>query len=214
MARVRVLDPVDRVSEIIFGLLMALAITGSLSVAGAGRDEVRSMMFAALGCNIAWGLVDGIMYLVGTLTERTRRANLVARLHATPGAAEAHGMIAEELPERLGDAADATLLEPLRRHLLALPRSELDAGLNRRDYAGALGVFLLVVLSTFPVVIPYAFIDELKLAMRTSNLVSLVTLFAGGWFLARHSGGSPWKSGLAMAAIGAALSAAIIALGG
>jgi VIT1/CCC1 family predicted Fe2+/Mn2+ transporter len=210
----RVLDPIDRVSEVIFGLLMALAITGSLSVASAGEEEVRSMMFAALGCNIAWGLVDGIMYLAQTLTERTRRANLVARLHATPGTADAHALIAGELPERLGDAADATLLESLRRHLLALPRSALDTRLLRNDYAGALGVLLLVIVSTFPVVIPYAFIDELKLAMRVSNLVALVTLFAGGWILARHSGGSPWKSGLAMAATGAALSAAIIALGG
>ncbi len=210
----RVLDPIDRVSEVIFGLLMALAITGSLSVASAGREEVRTMMLAALGCNIAWGLVDGIMYLVGTLTERTRKANVVARLQATPGRSEAHALIADELPERLGDGADAALLESLRKHLLALPRPALDARLRRDDYAGALGVFILVVLSTFPVVIPYAFIDELKLAMRASNLVSLATLFAGGWILARHAGGSPWKSGLAMAAIGAALSAAIIALGG
>ena len=193
---------------------MALAITGSLSVAGAGRDEVRSMMFAALGCNIAWGLVDGIMYLVGTHTERKRRASLVARLQASAATADAHALIAQELPERLGDAPDGTLLESLRRHLLALPRAELDAGLRRDDYLGATGVFVLVVLSTFPVVIPYAFIGELKLAMRVSNAVSLVTLFAGGWVLGRHSGGSPWKSGLAMAAIGAVLSAAIIALGG
>jgi len=210
----RVLDPIDRVSEIIFGLLMALAITGSLSVASAGGQEVRSMMLAALGCNIAWGLVDGIMYLVGTLTERTRKASLIARLRAAPAAADAHALIAADLPERLRDAADGTLLESLRRHLLALPRASLDARLRRNDYAGALGVFLLVVLSTFPVVIPYALLDDPKVAMRMSNLVSLVTLFAGGWILARHAGGSPWKGGLAMAATGAALSATIIALGG
>ncbi len=210
----RVLDPIDRVSEVIFGLLMALAITGSLSVASAGRQEVRTMMLAALGCNVAWGLVDGIMYLVATLTERTRKSRLVARLQATTDAAQAHALIAEELPERIGDGADAALLESLRRHLLALPRSALDAGLRRDDYLGAFGVFVLVVLSTFPVVIPYAFVDELKSAMRISNLVSLATLFAGGWILARHAGGSPWKSGLAMAAVGATLAAAIIALGG
>ena len=214
MARVRVLDPVDRVSEIIFGLLMALAITGSLSVAGAGRDEVRSMMFAAIGCNIAWGLVDGIMYLVQTLTERTRNVNLIARLHGLPDADLAHRIVAEALPGRLGEQAGAQALEALRQRLLALPANSLDARLHGKDYVGALEVFILVVLSTFPVVIPYAFIDELKLAMRVSNLVSLMMLFAGGWILARYAGGRPWMSGLAMAAVGAALSAAIIALGG
>ena len=33
----RVLDPIDRVSEILFGLIMVLSFTGSLSVAVAGR---------------------------------------------------------------------------------------------------------------------------------------------------------------------------------
>jgi VIT1/CCC1 family predicted Fe2+/Mn2+ transporter len=75
-------------------------------------------------------------------------------------------------------------------------------------------VFFLVVLSTFPVVIPFMLVEELRLAMRLSNLVALVTLFAGGWMLARYAGGSVWKSGFGMAGIGAALSAAIIALGG
>lgn len=210
----RILDPVERVSEVIFGLLMALAITGSLSVASAGREEVRTMMFAALGCNVAWGLVDGIMYLVQTLTERTRNARLIAQLHGMSDADAAHRLIAGELPGPLGEQAGPQLLEALRLRLLAIPASGREARLRGEDYAGAIGVFVLVVLSTFPVVIPYAFVDELKLAMRLSNLVSLVTLFAGGWMLARYSGGSPWRSGLAMAAIGAALSAAIIALGG
>ena len=33
----RVLDPIDRVSEVLFGLIMVLTFTGSLSVAEAGR---------------------------------------------------------------------------------------------------------------------------------------------------------------------------------
>ena len=54
--RERVLDPIERVSEVIFGLLMAMTFIGSLSVATAGREEVRTMMITALGCNLAWGL--------------------------------------------------------------------------------------------------------------------------------------------------------------
>ena len=51
----RVLDPIDRVSEVLFGLIMVLTFTGSLSVAEAGRDDVRAMLIGALGCNLAWG---------------------------------------------------------------------------------------------------------------------------------------------------------------
>jgi len=75
-------------------------------------------------------------------------------------------------------------------------------------------VFLLVVLATFPVVIPFLVFRETALALRVSNALSLAMLFIAGWALARYAGGSPWRGGAAMAATGAVLIAAIIALGG
>ena len=41
----RVLKPIDRVSKVLFGLIMVLTFTGSLSVAEAGRGEVRTVSF-------------------------------------------------------------------------------------------------------------------------------------------------------------------------
>jgi len=57
-------------SEVLFGLIMVLTFTGSLSVAEAGRDEVRTMLIGALGCNLAWGIIDAVLYLMGSLAER------------------------------------------------------------------------------------------------------------------------------------------------
>src|SRR3954470_22597934 len=68
--RERVLDPLARTSEILFGVIMALTFTGTLSVATAGREEVRTLLVGIIGCNIAWGLVDGVMFLMSALTER------------------------------------------------------------------------------------------------------------------------------------------------
>jgi hypothetical protein len=82
--RERVLSPADRVSEMIFGLLMALTFVGAVSVADAGREQIRDMFVAALGCNLAWGLVDAVMYLVHTVTDRGRSLTLFAR-HGRPG---------------------------------------------------------------------------------------------------------------------------------
>ena len=59
----RLLDPIDRVSEVLFGLIMVLTFTGSLSVAESGREDVRTMLIGALGCNIAWGVIDAMLYL-------------------------------------------------------------------------------------------------------------------------------------------------------
>ena len=212
--RERVLDPVHRVSEIIFGLLMALSFTGALSVATAGREEIRTVMFTALGCNLAWGLVDAVMYLVQTLTERTRNFTLMRRVRSVVAPKEAHAIIADAMPGRLGSVINAEGLEEIRRRLAALPEPPARGRLGRDDYVGALGVFLLVVLATFPVVVPFMLFAETALAMRVSNGVALATLFLAGYRLARYSGASPWRSGFAMAAIGAALVAAIMALGG
>ena len=63
----RVLEPIDRVSEVLFGLIMVLTFTGSLSVAEAGRDDVRTMLIGALGCNLAWRI-----YLHSHLTDQQK----------------------------------------------------------------------------------------------------------------------------------------------
>lgn len=49
----------DRISEVLFGLIMVLTITCWFSIAGAGRTEVRQMLIGAIGCNLARGLING-----------------------------------------------------------------------------------------------------------------------------------------------------------
>jgi hypothetical protein len=56
----RVLEPGERISEVLFGLIMVLTFTGSLSVAEAGREDIRTMLVGALGCNLAWGIIDAV----------------------------------------------------------------------------------------------------------------------------------------------------------
>ena len=212
--RVPVLDPIERVSEIIFGLIMVLSFTGSLSVATAGRDEIHTVLFAALGSNLAWGLVDAVMYLVGTLAERTRKLTLVRRVRSTATPREAQAILADALERHLGAVPGAEVLEVMCQRLNALPELPARAHIGRDDLLGALGVFLVVVLATLPVVVPFMLFNETALAMRVSNAVALVTLFAAGYMLGRHAGFVPLRSGLAMAAIGVVLVAVTIALGG
>jgi hypothetical protein len=68
-----ILDTVDRVSELCFGLFMALTFVGAVSAATAGEDAGRKMLYTALGCNLAWGLADAVMFLVRTLANRGKR---------------------------------------------------------------------------------------------------------------------------------------------
>jgi hypothetical protein len=68
----RALDPIDRVSEILFGLIMVLTFTVTLGAAEAGQEDVQVMLIGALGCNLAWGIIDAVFYLMGCLADRGR----------------------------------------------------------------------------------------------------------------------------------------------
>lgn len=208
-----VLEPIDRITEVIFGLLMAMTFIGSLSVATAGREDARLMLIAAFGCNLAWGLADAVIYLLRTWTERTRSRTLLARLQAVE-ASQGRRLIADALPERIGLALDADGLEMLRVRMQRDAGRPLPVRLGLDDLKAALATFLLVVLATFPMVIPFLLIETTGTAIRVSNLVALAMLFLAGWLLARYSGGRTLLTGVVLAAVGAALIMAIIALGG
>ena len=210
----RVLDPVERLSEILFGLIMALTITGAVSVATADRFAIRTMLVAALGCNIAWGIIDAGMYLMARLGERGRNALAVRAVRETTNREDAHRMIAEELPPLLAPAFQPVELELLRERINKIPASDLSFGLTRRDWQGALGVCAVVILSTFPVVIPFIVIADTRLALRISNTLAVILLFLCGFLFGRHAGLQPLTTGLVMVGIGIALVSIAIALGG
>ena len=212
--RRRVLDPTERFSEILFGLIMVLTFTGSLSATSSGRNEVRTMLIGALGCNLAWGIIDAIFYLMNTLGQRGHGLLALRRLRTISEPVEAHALIADELPPVLVSALRREDLEVLRQRLATLPEPPARVPLHRDDLRGALAVFLLVFLSTFPVAIPFLVMSDAMRALRVSNGIALVLLFVGGHELAKYSGARPWRLGFAMVGIGVALVGLTIALGG
>ena len=119
--RERVLDPVDRVSEMLFGLFMALTFVGAVSVATAGREEIKTMLVTALGCNLAWGLVDAVMYLVRTITERGRALTLVQSVRAAADAGTGRKLIEQSLSPVVPGLVSAAEIEAVRARLVALP---------------------------------------------------------------------------------------------
>jgi len=175
---------------------------------------VHTMMITALGCNLAWGLADAVMYLVRTVTERSRNRTLLARLRGGADAAAGQALVAGVLPAGIAAVAKREDLEALRRRLVERLDAQAPPRLDWNDIKGALGVFLLVVAATFPVVVPFMVVDSAAVAVQASRAVALVMLFLAGWLLARYAGGAPWLGGVAMAVTGVVLIAAIMALGG
>jgi VIT1/CCC1 family predicted Fe2+/Mn2+ transporter len=209
-----VLDPVDRVSELLFGLFMALTFVGAVSVAESGRQELRTMYAAALGCNLAWGLVDAVMYLVRTITARGRSLTLVHGVRAAPDAAAARKLIRDSLTPMVASLVSDAALDDLRDRMLTMADVPQRPKLRRQDFLAALAIFLIVVGSTFPVVLPFALIGDVGTAKIVSRVVALAMLFTGGLALGRYAGYGSWKVGLMMAGLGTAVVAAVMALGG
>ncbi len=212
--RAPILDPLDRNAEILFGLFMCLTFTGTLSVASAGGDDVRTMMIAAIGCNTAWGMVDGVMYVLRTLMVRGRELHLVRAVRGAPDADWARAIVSSELPPLVVRAIGNDGLDRIRAEIRDLPEIPAKPALKWRDVQAACLVFVLVFLSTFPLVLPFIFFDELFRAMRVSAAVAIIMLFLCGYTWGKYAGMRPLRVGGAMVIIGVVVEAAIIALGG
>ena len=191
----RVLDPIDRVLEVLGGVIMVLTFTSMLSVSRAGEADVREMLLGSLGCNLAWGIIDAIMYLMNCLAERGREHDTLRTMRAARDPAEARQAIADELPEGVAAILYTSDLELLHGRLLALPEPPAKPRLTGDDWLGAVGVLGLVFFSTLPVVLPFVLISGLTLALRVSNLVAIGMLFVTGYIFGRSTG-TPAAAGM------------------
>ena len=208
------LDKPARISEGLFGLIMVLTFTGTISVSTAGRREVGELLWAALGCNLAWGLVDAIMYLMDIVTGRARNVTQLKKIKLTESHSESREIIRENISPLLSDLMENEEIDRLGEKLKKLPYISVKNTLILKDFLIAGQIFLVVFLITLPVALPFLFFKDVALAMRVSNGVALVLLLAGGFALARYSGLRPVLTALAYTAIGVFLVAMTMALGG
>jgi len=209
----RVLDPMDRISEVLFGLIMALTFTLTLGVATADNIKIRTMLIGALGCNLAWGIIDAGVFLLAQLNERGRNVLKWREVREAADIGTAQRIIADYLPPLLASALQVEQLELMRLRLHQTPEPARPH-LTKRDWRGASAICLLSFASTFPIIIPFIFISDARLALRVSNGVAMAMLFLGGYAFGRYAGFHPVAMGLSMIALGAALVGVAIALGG
>jgi hypothetical protein len=208
------LDPVDRISEVIFGLIMVLTFTGTISVSSTGKQEVNSLLWAALGCNVAWGLVDAIMNLLTVFLDRERDINQIRQIQQTTNAPDLKNLIRGNLSPLLSELMNDDEVDQLGEKVKKLPEPSHKKSLTFKDFIISGQIFMLVFLSTFPVVLPFLFLDDVSIAMRISNGVALVMLLGLGFSLARYAGLKPILTSLVFTGIGIFLVSLTIVLGG
>jgi VIT1/CCC1 family predicted Fe2+/Mn2+ transporter len=213
----RYLDPASRLGEVLFGLIMVLGVTltAGLSVAE-GSTGVHQLLQAALGCNIAWGIIDGIMYVMNCMTARAEKARLIEAIQRAPDARSALDIVRDEIEPRFETLTGAEEREALCRSILAyLAQGEAPrTNITKDDLYGAVASFWLVFLSCLPVAGPFLIFAEPTRALRVSNFLLIAMLFLVGHKWAQYAHTNRLVAGLAMVAIGLALVGVAVLLGG
>lgn len=209
------LDPSTRLNEVLFGLIMALGIIGAVKF-GLEEASSRELLIAVLGCNVAWGIVDGVMFVLVSLFERTRKTRIVNAVLSAPTDEAAMDRIHEELGDRLELLTTDQDREQLYRAVLGIVRrSNLDPpSIHRDDIIGGIAVGLIIMVATLPVVLPFVFISDVDVAVHVSSLVTLVLQFVVGYWWGRTVGANPWRVGAGVTCVGLTLVLITIALGG
>jgi hypothetical protein len=193
-----VLDPMEWISDLVGLIMPHLHLPGAATGA---NINIQTMLIGALGCNLAWGIVDGGLYLLARINTRGDKILTLRTIRQAPDPETARRVIAGALPPELAAVLPPEQLELMRQRLQQLPEPSPGPGLRKRDWTGALGLCLLSFLSTFPVVIPFLFLSDAKLALRVSYAVAIVMLFCCGYVFGIHSGLRPWAAGLSMVAL-------------
>jgi len=210
----RVLDPMETMSEVLFGLIMALSFTLTVGIVTADNIKIQTMLLAALGCNLAWGIIDAGVYLLTRVNEQGRKILSLRALRKASDSETARSLIADAMPPLLASTLSAEQMDSMWHRLRQLPVSSQRPQLTKRDGIAALGVCLLSFLSTFPIVIPFMLIGDGRLALRASNAIAIAMLFVCGYAFGHRCGLRPWATGLSMVAFGCVLVGVAIALGG
>ena len=213
----RHLDPASRLGEILFGFIMVLTVTltASFSVAD-GKRGVRQLLLAAIGSNIAWGIIDAAMYLMNTMVVRRGKIRLVQAVQRASDSRTALVLMKDrvepELQELIGPERAEAFRKSVLPHILGAQITERI--LTKEDFYGALASFWLVFVSCLPAAIPFLIFSDPQIALRISNALLIAGLFYVGQKWAVFAGKSRLAVGLAMVAVGLTLVGVAILLGG
>jgi hypothetical protein len=162
-------------------------------------------------------IFDGILYVLGESLARRERYRLLQYVQSSTSEIEAVTAIAYELD---------FILEPItsneQRHALYLDiRAYLSqaepqvVSIRREDIFGAIATVLLSVVAVLPSLLPLLLLpDNTALAIRISNSLSFLVIFAAGYNWGLHTGTNPWKLGLLLSSICLAMVLVAMLLGG
>lgn len=211
------ITPAGRLQEIIYALIMVITVSSTVSRAVPDTEEgIQTLVFAVLGCNIAWGIVDGVMFVLTSLFNRNKSLKMVKDATSAMTGDEALSIIDGEFNPpfewMLGSDERKKLNEEILDHLIRVRPPVVKV--TRDDIIGGMFCFVVTFLTTLPAIMPFYFVGEMEPAIRMSNGIVMTMLFFTGVEYARYTGKNPLKTALSLTTLGAVVVVITILLGG
>ena len=217
------LDPIDRLAETIYSVLILLTFTLAfrifhLETAGTVSAEyVNNLLGGALLAIVAYGVIDGIIYMLTEVLERGEKHRLLWHIQAADTGEEAAEAVADELDFILepitGEDQRAALYRDILDHLR--DSEPQPVRLKREDFIGGLACVFVAIISVLPALLPFVIVrNDPALAIRLSNIASFAVLFYAGYQWGKYTEINPWKTGLVLVGVGVLLAAIAIPFGG
>jgi hypothetical protein len=206
------LDPIDALFVIFYSILFTLLFTLSYAIliyhgiipSSFARGYGQELFLTILGAITAWGIIDGVLYVLGENFARSERHRLLQVVQSSESEEEAATAISYELDFILepitSDEQRHALYHDIRAHL---SQAEPQAiGIQRADVVGAVATVVLGIVAVLPSLLPLLLLpNNTALAIRISNLVSFIVVFAAGYSWGIHTGTNPWAKGLLLASV-------------
>lgn len=209
------LDPASSLVEVLVAIVIALGVISAARIGAFGDIAPGETIAVVLACAVAWGAIDGGLYLVATKMDNGRLDRLGLELRQQPELTdeERRSKVAEVF-DGVAAAGPAELVAPAYDHLAAaMSVARPPRRLSRDDVRGALLIVGWVLLVTAIVVIPLTLPLPPAVAYTSALVVGMVLLFVAGRVWARHTLYRPFRVGLGLAAIGGVMIVLTIALG-
>jgi hypothetical protein len=214
----RYLDPGETLAEVLFGLIMVLTITAGAEILSTSDAlDTHTLVAAAIGCNIAWGVIDAVLFVLGSMFYRSQRARFFRGLRTARSEAEALAAIQEEFG--LEDEPLAVPPEDRARFYRSILAISVHAEparvrLRWRDFVSGFVVFVLVSATAIPGVLPFLLLDDSYVALRLSNAVLILLLIVVGYWWAHYTDAPPWRAALIVLLLGVSMVSIAVTLGG
>ncbi len=219
------IDPIDRLTELLFSILILLTFTMTAWILGLsgsrerslGPENIVDLAVAALLTVIAYGVIDGVIYILLTMFGRGESHRLLQGIQAADSEQEAVDVIADNLDYMLEPITGYQERRQLYSHILVHLRDSQprQIGLKREDITAGLGHILVAILVITPPLLALVLLRQNpETAILVSNAISFFLLFFVGYRWGRYTGANPWKTGLIILAVIVVLVLFLFWLGG